>query len=130
MPYSVSNPRQRWWSCASQKQLKHFRMVSSSTSCSYPILEPVYGIKPNTDCAVARIWERGECIFADPNRHRLVVLDSKTGEISSVVGCGMDGAKDAFGNEIEFSGPSGLAVCTDQNKIFVSDSNVSMIIAK
>ena len=73
-------------------------------------------------------WEEEEkIIVADTYNHRIKLLDPKTGEIKRWVGSGKSGLKDGKGIDSRLSEPSGFALDSKANKLYVADTNNHVI---
>ena len=73
-------------------------------------------------------WEEEEkIIVADTYNHRLKLLDPKTGEVKQWVGSGKSGLKDGKGLDSQLSEPSGFALNSKANKLYVADTNNHVI---
>lgn len=73
-------------------------------------------------------WEEEEkIIVADTYNHRIKLLDPKTGEIKRWVGSGKPGLKDGKGIDSRLSEPSGFALDSKANKLYVADTNNHVI---
>ena len=73
-------------------------------------------------------WEEeGKIIVADTYNHRLKLLDPKTGEVKRWIGSGKSGLKDGKGLDSQLSEPSGFALNSKANKLYVADTNNHVI---
>ena len=73
-------------------------------------------------------WEEEEkIIVADTYNHRLKLLDPKTGEVNKWIGSGKSGLKDGKGLDSKLSEPSGFALDSKANKLYVADTNNHVI---
>ena len=73
-------------------------------------------------------WEEEKkIIVADTYNHRIKLLDPKTGEIKRWVGSGKSGLKDGKGIDSRLSEPSGFALDSKANKLYVADTNNHVI---
>jgi len=73
--------------------------------------------------AVLWVEELRKAVIADTCNHQLKWLDPKTQILEDWVGSGNAGHSDGFGKEAAFNEPSGLALSSDRNRLFVADTN-------
>lgn len=64
---------------------------------------------------------------ADSYNHRLKLLDTTTCSITTVAGTGQAGFLDGIGTSAQLSEPSGLAVSPVDGRVFIADTNNSLI---
>lgn len=64
--------------------------------------------------------------ISDSSNHRILAIAMNTGLVKQVYGSGIPGRKDGVGQEAEFNGPQGLALCEGQY-LYVADTENHLI---
>ena len=92
---------------------------------------PIGAVTPGHTTALASPWDlelKGdELYFANAGTHQIGVLDLKSGNVAALAGTGEEGLRDGRASSASLAQPSGLALSTDGQTLYLADSESSAV---
>ena len=86
---------------------------------------------PGSTTALASPWDLAlkgdQLFFANAGTHQIGVLDLKSNTVAALAGTGEEGIRDGRASTASMAQPSGLALSSDGNTLYVADSESSSI---